>query len=308
MKKNSSYSAKDIEVLKGLDPVRKRPGMYIGNINEEGLHHLVNEIFDNSIDEVLAGHAKNLSLYYSKDKFITIKDDGRGIPVDFHPKYKNKRALEVVLTTLHSGGKFNNKIYEISGGLHGVGISVVNALCDTFEIKVYNKSKLYSQIYKKGKPISKVKITKCAKNLKGTEIKFKPDNSIFENINFVPEKLYNFLKAKAFLIKGINIHWKIDKEILINKKLPKQISFSYPNGMKDYFKETFSRKKLILKDFHAEIQLDKKEKCEVYLSFNEDGLKSFNSFCNTIQTPDGGSHETALKYAPLRGENDFKKT
>ena len=307
MKKNSSYSAKDIEVLKGLDPVRKRPGMYIGNINEEGLHHLVNEIFDNSIDEVLAGHAKNLSLYYSKDKFITIKDDGRGIPVDFHPKYKNKRALEVVLTTLHSGGKFNNKIYEISGGLHGVGISVVNALCDTFEIKVYNKSKLYNQIYKKGKPVSKVKISKCAKNLKGTEIKFKPDNSIFENTNFVPEKLYNFLKAKAFLIKGINIHWKIDKEISINNKLPNQISFSYPNGMKDYFKETFSRKKLILKDFHAEIQLDKKEKCEVYLSFNEDGLKSFNSFCNTIQTPDGGSHETALKYAAIKAIKEFGK-
>ena len=121
--------------------------MYIGNINEDGLHHLVNEVIDNSIDEVLAGYAKNLTLYYSKDKFITIKDDGRGIPVDFHPKYKNKRALEIVLTTLHSGGKFNNKIYQISGGLHGVGISVVNALCETHEIKVYNKSKLYNQIY-----------------------------------------------------------------------------------------------------------------------------------------------------------------
>ena len=128
--------------------------MFIGNTNEEGLHHLVNEVFDNSIDEVLAGYAKNISLYYSKDHFITIKDDGRGIPVDFHPKYKNKRALEVILTTLHAGGKFNDKVYQISSGLHGVGISVVNALSNTLEVKVYNKAKLYQQIYKKGKPKS----------------------------------------------------------------------------------------------------------------------------------------------------------
>ena len=166
MNNNSSYSAKDIEVLKNREPVRKRPGMYIGNTNEEGLHHLVNEVIDNGIDEVLAGHAKNISLHYSKDHLITIKDDGRGIPVDFHPKYKNKRALEVVLTTLHSGGKFKSGIYQSSSGLHGVGLSVVNALSNILEIKVYNKSKLYQQIYKKGKPQNKIKITKCDKNLK----------------------------------------------------------------------------------------------------------------------------------------------
>ena len=160
MKKKSIYSAKDIQILKGLEPVRKRPGMYIGNIKEEGLHHLVNEVFDNSIDEVLAGYAKNISFHYSKDYHITIKDDGRGIPIDFHPRYKHKRALEIVLTTLHSGGKFNDKVYKTSGGLHGVGISVVNALSDTFEVKVYNKSKLYKQTYKKGRPKSKINISK----------------------------------------------------------------------------------------------------------------------------------------------------
>ena len=307
MKKKSSYSAKDIEVLKGLDPVRKRPGMYIGNTDEEGLHHLVNEVFDNSIDEVLVGHAKNISLYYSKDHFITIKDDGRGIPVDFHPKYKNKRALEVVLTTLHAGGKFNDRVYQTSSGLHGVGLSVVNALSDTLEVKVFTKSKLYQQIYKKGKPTRKISITKCSKNLKGTELKFKPDNLIFENINFTPEKLYNFLKAKAFLIKGINIHWKIDKELLKREKIPKQTSFLYPNGIKDYFKESFSRRKLISKDFHTEIKLNKSEKCELYISFNEDELKFLNSFCNTIHTPDGGSHENALKNSILRAIKEFGK-
>ena len=143
MTKKKTYSAKDIEVLEGLQPVRKRPGMYIGNTNEEGLHHLVNEVLDNSIDEIVAGHAKNISIYYAKDNSITIRDDGRGIPIDFHPKYKNKRALEIVLTTLHAGGKFSESAYQTSGGLHGVGISVVNALSERMEVKVYNKAKVY---------------------------------------------------------------------------------------------------------------------------------------------------------------------
>ena len=160
MSKNKGYSAKDIEVLEGLQPVRKRPGMYIGNTNQEGLHHLVNEILDNSIDEVIAGHAKNIHFHYSKDNSITIKDDGRGIPTDFHPKYKNKRAFEIVLTTLHAGGKFTDNAYKTSGGLHGVGISVVNALSEKLEVKIYNNSKLYSQTYVRGKTKTKVRIEK----------------------------------------------------------------------------------------------------------------------------------------------------
>ena len=150
------YGAKDIEVLEGLQPVRKRPGMYIGNTNQEGLHHLVNEILDNSIDEVVANYAKNINFRYNKDNSITIKDDGRGIPVDFHPKYKNKRAFEIVLTTLHAGGKFTDNVYKTSGGLHGVGISVVNALSEKLEVKIFNKSKLYSQSYERGKAKGKV--------------------------------------------------------------------------------------------------------------------------------------------------------
>ncbi len=167
-----TYKAKDIEVLEGLEPVRKRPGMYIGSTNQDGLHHLVNEILDNSIDEVLAGYASKIYFNYKKSGFIKIKDDGRGIPVDFHPKYKNKRAIEVVLTTLHAGGKFNSNAYRTSGGLHGVGISVVNALSSYLKVDVYKNGKLYSQEYSKGKVKSKVKIEKCGKKLKGTEITF----------------------------------------------------------------------------------------------------------------------------------------
>ena len=189
MAKKNTYTAKDIEILEGLQPVRKRPGMYIGNTNEEGMHHLVNEVLDNSIDEVVAGHAKNIFFIYTKDNSITIKDDGRGIPVDFHPRYKNKRALEIVMTTLHAGGKFSDKVYKTSGGLHGVGISVVNALSKKLEVKVYNKSKVYSQNYSQGKVKAKIKINKCPKNLRGTEIKFHPDEEIFGNITFSPKKL-----------------------------------------------------------------------------------------------------------------------
>jgi topoisomerase-4 subunit B len=187
MTKNKSYGAKDIEILEGLQPVRKRPGMYIGNTNLEGLHHLVNEVLDNSIDEVLAGHAKHIDFHYGKNNTITIKDDGRGIPVDFHPRYKNKRAFEIVLTTLHAGGKFSNNVYKTSGGLHGVGISVVNALSEKLEIKIYHKSKVYSQNYICGKPKTKVKIDKCNNSLRGTEILFVPDKDIFESVFFSPK-------------------------------------------------------------------------------------------------------------------------
>ena len=189
MPKKNYYSAKNIEVLEGLEPVRKRPGMYIGNTNEEGLHHLVNEVLDNSIDEVVAGFASEIYFHYKSDGWISIKDNGRGIPVDFHPKYKKKRAFEIVLTKLHAGGKFNNSIYKTSGGLHGVGISVVNALSKSLIVKIYKNGKTYKQQYAKGKSISKIKIEKCSKKLKGTEISFIPDTDIFEEISFNPKKL-----------------------------------------------------------------------------------------------------------------------
>ena len=308
MKKKYSYSAKDIEILEGLEPVRKRPGMYIGNTEEEGLHHLVGEVLDNSIDEVLSGNAKNISFYLAKDNFITIKDDGRGIPIDFHPKYKNKRAIEIVLTTLHSGGKFSNKIYQTSGGLHGVGISVVNALSDTLEVKVYKKNKLYHQIFKKGKPKGKIIIKNCNKKLKGTEVKFKPDNTIFNNINFSPEKLFTFLQSKAFLVKGTNIIWQIDSELIKKNNVPKLAKFCYPNGFQDYFNDKFpNRDKIFLHNFQTQINFGDNEKCEIFISFNEDQESSLGSYCNTIHTPDGGSHENALKNAIIKSLKEFGK-
>ena len=300
MAKNRSYGAKDIEVLEGLQPVRKRPGMYIGNTNQEGLHHLVNEILDNSIDEVVAGFAKNINFYYNKDNSITIKDDGRGIPVDFHPKYKNKRAFEIVLTTLHAGGKFSDNVYKTSGGLHGVGISVVNALSEKLEVKIFYKSKLYSQIYHKGKPKTKVKIEKCNKNFKGTEITFFPDKEIFESIDFAPKKLYAFIKMKAVLVKGTRISFSVDKS-LIKDKTPNEDIFLYPKGIIDFFKENYEkRKKIIKNDFHFSFELNIKEKFEVYVAFNEMEQSSLMSFCNTIETPDGGSHENALKNSLIK--------
>ena len=313
MPKKNTYSAKDIEVLEGLEPVRKRPGMYIGNTNEDGLHHLVNEVLDNSIDEVVAGHAKNISFYYAKDNSISIKDDGRGIPIDYHPKFKNKRALEIVLTTLHAGGKFSDKVYKTSGGLHGVGISVVNALSKKLEVKVYNKSKQYSQNYSQGKIKNKIKIQKSPKNMKGTEIKFFPDPDIFENINFSPKKLYNFIRMKSVLVKGTRILFKIDKE-LINDKTPNKHEFYYPKGIVDYIDESFnSRKKLISKFFHNDIKLDNNEKCEIFINFNDDEKSSFSSYCNTVETPDGGSHENAFKNSIIKAiklfgqKNQFSK-
>ena len=313
MAKNKGYGAKDIEVLEGLQPVRKRPGMYIGNTNLEGLHHLVNEVLDNSIDEVVAGHAKNIDFHYAKNNTITIKDDGRGIPVDFHPKYKNKRAFEIVLTTLHAGGKFSDNVYKTSGGLHGVGISVVNALSEKLEVKIYHKSKVYSQNYVRGKPKTKVKIEKCNKSLRGTKISFIPDKEIFESIFFSPKKLYSFIQMKAVLVKDTKISFSIDKE-LITDKIPHRDKFHYSKGIIDFMQNNFSaRKKIIAQDFHASLDLNFKEKCEIYISFNTLEQSSLMSYCNTIETPDGGSHENAIKNGVLKSiklygrKNQFAK-
>ena len=313
MAKKSSYTAKDIEVLEGLEPVRKRPGMYIGSTNQDGLHHLVNEVLDNSIDEVLAGFASKISFHYKKDGFINIKDDGRGIPVDFHPKYKNKRAVEVVLTTLHAGGKFNSNAYKTSGGLHGVGISVVNALSAILKVDVFKDGKIYHQEYSKGKVKTKIKISKCSKKLKGTEISFLPDETIFEQTNFIPKKLYNFINMKSVLVGGTIIDFQVDKEI-IKDSTPNKKSFFYKNGIEDYFKiQHGNNNKLFEKNFSLKSKLRDNENFEVYLSFNKNEISSLSSYCNTIETPDGGSHEIGMKNGLLKAiklygqKNQFSK-
>ena len=313
MAKKSTYNAKDIEVLEGLEPVRKRPGMYIGSTNQDGLHHLVNEVLDNSIDEVLAGHATDISFQYKKDGTIKIKDNGRGIPIDFHPKYKNKRALEVVLTTLHAGGKFNSNAYKTSGGLHGVGISVVNALSSLLQVQVFKDGKVYQQDYSKGKVKTKIKIEKCSKKLKGTEISFIPDESIFEETQFVPKKLYNFINMKSVLVGGTTINFEIDKE-LIKDKTPNKKSFFYKKGIEDYFQlEYASNSKLFEKNFLLKSKIKDNENFESLISFNTNENSSLMSYCNTIETPDGGSHENGIRNGILKAiklygqKNQFSK-
>ena len=313
MAKKSTYNAKDIEVLEGLEPVRKRPGMYIGSTNQDGLHHLVNEVLDNSIDEVLAGHATDISFQYKKDGSIKIKDNGRGIPIDFHPKYKNKRALEVVLTTLHAGGKFNSNAYKTSGGLHGVGISVVNALSSLLQVQVFKDGKVYKQDYSKGKVKTKIKIEKCSKKLKGTEISFIPDESIFEETQFVPKKLYNFINMKSVLVGGTTINFEIDKE-LIKDKTPNKKSFFYKKGIEDYFQlEYANNSKLFEKNFLLKSKIKDNENFETLISFNINENSSLMSYCNTIETPDGGSHENGIRNGILKAiklygqKNQFSK-
>ena len=295
MPNKSTYSAKNIEVLEGLEPVRKRPGMYIGSTNEQGLHHLVNEVLDNSIDEVVAGHATEVFFHYKKNGSIAIKDNGRGIPIDFHPKFKNKRALEIVLSTLHAGGKFDSNSYKTSGGLHGVGISVVNALSSSLEVIVFKNSKKYSQTYSKGKAKTKIKIEKCKKNEKGTEIIFIPDETIFETIKFLPKKLYDFIKMKAVLVSGTSIDFKIDKELIIDST-PNYEKFLFKNGIADFLDiKSKNTAKLFEKHFAIVKPINDREKCEIFISFNQNEKSSLISFCNTIETPDGGSHENGFK-------------
>ena len=300
MAKKNNYSAKNIEVLEGLEPVRKRPGMYIGSTNEQGLHHLVNEVLDNSIDEVVAGHASEVSFHYKKDGSIKIKDNGRGIPVDFHPKFKNKRALEIVMSTLHAGGKFDSDSYKTSGGLHGVGISVVNALSSNLQVNVFKNNKKYSQLYSMGKAKTKIKIEKCKKNEKGTEIIFIPDENIFETTKFSPKKLYDFIKMKAVLVSGTSIDFKIDKE-LINDNTPNNENFHFKNGIADFLQiKNKNISKLFDKHFSINKNIIGNEKCEIFISFNENEKSSLMSFCNTIETPDGGSHENGFKAGVLK--------
>jgi len=300
MPNKSTYSAKNIEVLEGLEPVRKRPGMYIGSTNEQGLHHLVNEVLDNSIDEVVAGHATEVFFHYKKNGSIAIKDNGRGIPIDFHPKFKNKRALEIVLSTLHAGGKFDSNSYKTSGGLHGVGISVVNALSSSLEVIVFKNSKKYSQTYSKGKAKTKIKIEKCKKNEKGTEIIFIPDETIFETTKFSPKKLYDFIKMKAVLVSGTSIDFKIDKELIIDST-PNYEKFLFKKGIADFLDiKSKNTAKLFEKHFAIVKPINDREKCEIFISFNQNEKSSLISFCNTIETPDGGSHENGFKNGILK--------
>jgi len=313
------YSAKDIEVLEGLEPVRRRPGMYIGGTDERALHHLAAEILDNAMDEAVSGHASRIDIHLAEDQTITVADNGRGIPVDPHPKFKDKSALEVILTTLHSGGKFSGDVYETSGGLHGVGLSVVNALSDRLRVEVARDKMLWSQSFVRGEPEAPLKKEGGVNNRRGTTVIFHPDTKIFGiHPRFQPALLYRMARSKAYLFRGVEIRWSCDaKLIAADDETPAEATLHFPGGLKDFLVSKLDgRKALTAEPFAGRAELNgnggngqngkgkdapRSGKIEwaVAWPLDEDGF--FNSYCNTVPTPQGGTHELGLRGALAKG-------
>ncbi|MGB0683363.1 MAG: DNA topoisomerase IV subunit B [Magnetovibrionaceae bacterium] len=300
-----SYSAKDIEVLEGLEPVRKRPGMYIGGTDETALHHLVAEVLDNSMDEAVAGHAARIEISLDEEGSVTISDNGRGIPVDPHPKFKDKSALEVILTTLHSGGKFSGKAYETSGGLHGVGISVVNALSDRLTVEVARNKTLWRQSFERGLPKGPLEKVGSAPNRRGTQVQFHPDAQIFgETAHFKPARLYRMARSKAYLFRGVEIRWRCAEALIIGEdKTPAEAVLHFPGGLEDFLATALeNRRCLTPKPFAGRGALNGGSgKVEWAVAWPADEEGFFQSYCNTVPTPQGGTHEAGLRAALAKG-------
>ncbi len=299
------YTAADIEVLEGLEPVRRRPGMYIGGTDEKALHHLFAEVIDNSMDEAVAGHATWIDVSLTEDGYLTVTDNGRGIPVDPHPKFKKKSALEVIMTTLHAGGKFDSKAYETSGGLHGVGVSVVNALSETLEVEVARSQKLYRQIFNRGIPEAPLKQVGTAKNRRGTKIRFKPDAEIFKaTATFSPARLMRMARSKAYLFGGVEIRWSCDESLIGPKDpTPTTATFHFPGGLKDFLEHRIEKNTRVTKETFAG-KVEKKGghgSLEWAISWIGDADGFLNSYCNTVPTPEGGTHEAGLRSALTKG-------
>jgi topoisomerase-4 subunit B len=301
---SDGYSAADIEVLEGLEPVRRRPGMYIGGTDEKALHHLFAEVIDNSMDEAVAGHATFIDVELSADGFLTVTDNGRGIPVDPHPKFKDKSALEVIMTTLHSGGKFDSKVYETSGGLHGVGVSVVNALSDVCEVEVARGRQLYRQRFARGIPQGPLESLGEVHNRRGTRTRFHPDPEIFgKGAAFEPARLYRMARSKAYLFGGVEIRWSCDPSLIKEKdQTPAKAAFHFPGGLKDYLAASLGDEFQVTREIFSG-RSDKQgghgalEWAVTW--FGGDGF--VNSYCNTIPTAEGGTHETGFRNVLTRG-------
>jgi topoisomerase-4 subunit B len=308
-RKSSSYSAKDIEVLEGLEPVRRRPGMYIGGTDERAMHHLAAEALDNAMDEAVAGHASRIEVELGADGYVTVQDNGRGIPIDAHPKFKSKSALEVILTTLHSGGKFSGKTYETAGGLHGVGISVVNALSDDLIVEVARDRRLYRQQYVRGEAKAKLKDCGAVKNRRGTTVRFHPDPKIFgDTTAFRPATLYRMARSKAYLFRGVEIRWQCDEKLLKDDaETPASDKLHFPGGLADYLAVTVEGRATITSDAFADRvgNGDGAGRVEWAICWPEDEDGFVRSYCNTIPTPQGGSHESALRTALTRGLKNY---
>ena len=308
--KGGGYSAKDIEVLEGLEPVRKRPGMYIGGTDERALHHLFAEVLDNSMDEAVAGHAKLIEVTLEADGALTVKDDGRGIPVDPHPKHPGKSALEVIMTVLHSGGKFSGKAYETSGGLHGVGISVVNALSERVEVTVWKDGSEWRQAFSRGKPVGGLEQIGPSRK-KGTQIRFTPDPVIFgDAAMFRPARLYRMARSKAYLFGGVEIRWKCAPE-RIQDQTPAEATFRFPNGLADFLAERIKGLETVTPEPFAGRWERPGEtgKVEWAVAWTPAGFGEADSFmqsyCNTVPTPEGGTHESGFRAALTRGLKQY---
>ena len=300
---SDNYTAASIDVLEGLEPVRRHPGMYIGGTDEKALHHLFAEVIDNSMDEAVAGHATWIEVRLSADGSLSVADNGRGIPVDAHPKFKNKSALEVIMTTLHSGGKFDAKNYNTSGGLHGVGVSVVNALSERCEVEVARGQQLYRMVFARGAPQTKLEQLGSVMNRRGTTIRFKPDPAIFgKEAGFKAERVMKMARSKAYLFGGVEIRWFCD-EALVTKDVPASAVFHFPGGLKEFLSARIDLEKMVTStvftgnvkpaDGHGAVEW------AVAWITNEDGFSS--SYCNTIPTPEGGTHENGLRQALYKG-------
>ncbi|MFM8799439.1 MAG: DNA topoisomerase IV subunit B [Tagaea sp.] len=303
-KKTDSYTAKDIEVLEGLEPVRRRPGMYIGGTDERALHHLIAEVLDNAMDEAVAGHADWIEVELEEGDWMTIRDNGRGIPVDPHPRFPKKSALEVILTTLHSGGKFSNKAYSTSGGLHGVGVSVVNALSDGFEVEVARDKTIWAQSYSRGVPKGPLKKVGTTNNRRGTTVRFHPDPEIFgKSAHLKPQIAFKMARAKAFLFKGVEIRWKCAPALLKAEwGIAPEATLHFPGGLADSLAEVIGKRPCFTpKPFAGDVKLDNaggRLEWAVAWPGDEDG--EVHSYVNTVPTPQGGSHELGLRGALTR--------
>lgn len=305
-KPSEEYTADDIEVLEGLEPVRRRPGMYIGGTDENALHHMAAEVLDNAMDEAVAGYASAIKFILNEDGSVRIEDNGRGIPVDPHPKFPDKSALEVILTTLHSGGKFSDKAYDTAGGLHGVGISVVNALSSKLIVQVYRNKELYTQEYERGAPTMPLVNTPAA-NKKGTIITFYPDEQIFgANVKFSPKKLYDMAKSKAYLYKGVEIHWQMPASMIGENSPPAKDVLHFPKGVEDYLRANLKPDESLFDGiFAGEAKFDSNlGRIEWAVAWVGEG-GFMRSYCNTIPTPSGGTHEQGLKAALTKSIRNY---
>ena len=299
----TEYDASSIEVLEGLEPVRKRPGMYIGGTDERALHHLVAEVLDNSMDEAVAGHANRIEVELNADYSVTIRDNGRGIPIDPHPKFPDKSALEVILCTLHAGGKFSGKAYQTSGGLHGVGASVVNALSDSMVVQVARNRELFEQRFSRGIPQGPVEKIGAAPNRRGTTVTFHADEQIFGAHRFKPARLLKMVRSKAYLFSGVEIRWKSEIE---DGNTPMEATFHFPGGLADYLRETLGKSTTYAEnpfagtvEFQERFGVPGKVEWAINWTPARDGF--IQSYCNTVPTPEGGTHEGGFWAAILKG-------